>query len=169
MQLTNIKSTYSVHCGLPRWDAHQSKLTVSPSCSLDQPLCTCTFHLGIVGSFGRWVLQPYHNQDQQLDSLPHCCPLTPVGPVGCTTLSKWVVALSFAHSALSDWTSRRSASHSGVCQTGECCRTAGKLQTLTEKELTRETDTTKNRSKSNVPRACARMLSNRFIYWLICA
>ena len=129
----------AIYAHPPRHDTHQCKLTESPSCSLNQPLCTRTFHLGFVGSFGRWVLQFYHHQQQQLDSPHPCCSSTPVGLVGCTTLSKWALVLWLAHSTLSDQSLRRSALRSVVGQTGECCHTGGKLQTLQWENVSRGT------------------------------
>ena len=92
--------SYSIIDGYhPKRGTHQCKQADSPSCSLDQPLCTRTLHLGFVGSFERWVSQPYY---YQLDSPPPCCSTTPVDLVGCTTLSKWALVLWLAHSTLSD-------------------------------------------------------------------
>ena len=118
-----------IHSHRPRHDTHQCKQAASPSCSLDQPLCTRTFHLGFVGSFGSWDVLFYHRLNQQLDSPHPRRSLTPVGLVGCTTLLKWELVLWLAHRTLSPsprlWVSRSMES-----QTGECCHTAGKLQTL---------------------------------------
>ena len=49
--------------------------------------------------------------------------------MGCTTLLKWALVLWLVHSRLS-LSPQRSASRSMASQTGECCHTAGKLQTL---------------------------------------
>ena len=46
----------------PRFKTHQCKEAASPSSSLEQLLCTRTFHLGFVGNFGSWEMLPYHHQ-----------------------------------------------------------------------------------------------------------
>ena len=48
------KSTIGLDSQLrPKCSTHQCKQAASLSCSLEQPLCTRTLHLGFVGSFGR--------------------------------------------------------------------------------------------------------------------
>ena len=112
----------------PRHGTHRCKQPASPSCSLDQPLCTRTFHLGFVRNCGSWDMLSYHHQ-QLVDSPHPRRPSIPVGLVGCTTLLKWALVLCLVRSTLSH-SLRRSAPPSMVCQTGECRHTAGKLQTL---------------------------------------
>ena len=112
----------------PRHGTHRCKQPASPSCSLGQPLCTRTFHLGFVRNCGSWDMLSYHHQ-QLVDSPHPHRPSIPVGLVGCTTLLKWALVLWLVRSTLCH-SLRRSASPSMVCQTGECGHTAGKLQTL---------------------------------------
>ena len=107
---------------------HKWKQAAFPCSSLEDQLCTRTFHVGFVGSFGRWVMQHYHQQ-QQLDSPHHRRSSTPVGLVGCTTPLKWALVLWLAHSTLSH-SPRRSGSRSMVSQTGHLYHTAGRLHIL---------------------------------------
>ena len=99
-----------------RFKTHQCKEAASPSCSLDQSLCTHTFHPGFVGNFGSWDMLSYQHR-YQFDTLHPRCPSTPVGLVGRTMLLKWARILWLAHSPLYQ-RPQRSASQSHSSQSG---------------------------------------------------
>ena len=125
-KLNPCPASYVIY-GHPKCSTHQCTQTSSPSCSLDQSLCTRTFHLGFVGNFGSWEVQPYYRH--HLDLLHPRRPSTPVGLVGCTTLLQWALVLWVAESTLSP-SPRQSASHLEVSRSDDSRHTAGKLQRL---------------------------------------
>ena len=116
---------------------HQCKQVASPSSSLEQPICTRTFHLGFVGNFGRWDTLPYHHQ-HYLDTPHPGCPSTPVGLVGHTTLLRWAWVLWVADTPLyhcPQWS--MSQLHSS--QWGVSRHAAGQLQKLQRDTMLRGT------------------------------
>ena len=161
-----------IHIYPPRHDTHQCKQAASPCCSLDQPLCTRTFHLGFVGNCESWDVLFYHRHYQQFDSPHPRCPSTPVRLVGCTTLLKWaLVQWPWVEDRTLFLLPRRSVSRSMESQTGECCHTAGKLLTLQCKRR-RQNEQVRHMAELYListycgPRACARLsepVDNEFV------